>query len=84
MVKSSCQEEEEEEEQEAKVEVSRSILRTCYRNSVATQVKTSPAIWAKPASRSEQNTKQKYKKAIHAMAHCAKSTKVLDDNHNSS
>ena len=45
MVKSSCQEEEEEEEeepeqeQEPKVEVSRSILRTCYRNSVATQVK---------------------------------------------
>ena len=42
MVKSSCQEEEaeeEEEEQEADIEVSRSILRTCYRNYVATQVK---------------------------------------------
>ena len=37
--KSSCQEEEEEKQQEVKVVITFSILRTCYRNSVATQVK---------------------------------------------
>ena len=43
-MKSSCQQQEEEEEEEAEEEeeeeeVSRSVLRTCYRNYVATQVK---------------------------------------------
>ena len=42
LLKSSCQqeeEEEEEEEEEQEEEVYRSVLRTCYRNYVATQVK---------------------------------------------
>ena len=43
-LKSSCQQEQQQQQQqqqqqEAEEEVSRSILRTCYRNSVATQVK---------------------------------------------
>ena len=45
-MKSSCQQEEEEEEEEEEAEeeeeeeeVSASVLRTCYRNYVATQVK---------------------------------------------
>ena len=39
LLKSSCQQQEEEEEEEEEEEVYRSVLRTCYRNYVATQVK---------------------------------------------